>query len=516
MLLALFVIWQYDPQGRKLDGDASFMLYAGQQILRGNAPYKTVGIVKLPFSPFVAATGIAVGRAFGIEDALAGRYIFILCALLAVGATFLVGAQLGGNLLGVLSAVALIGFQTLSIHAAKGPEAKMPMIAAGMVCVWLLAKRKWFAGGLAGALAFLTWQPGLIFVACALLAPILETRAQRTRAFLLSSGGVALPLALVGIYFAAHDALQPMFAMTFGANNNYFQNKKVAAGLTNVIVSNAQRLWMVTNKCTVTEPALLYLGWLGMLGGSAFLAWRVGKTFFAKKNAAETIQRNSWLEKNRALLLNTLPLFISGAALVGFSLIDVQSCMDFVPLMPFFALGVGIVLAFAVEKISAGIARTSPLPHARVLFILGALVSIAVLGYGIQDALKQKPQNGLAKQHKLVRKLTAALAPDDRVQQFGDATLFVMSGRQNATHFMHLGEKQGNGILAAEGVTMEKLVVLLEEANPRMLILSRARTKGWADVLFQWIETNYELRDTYRKADGGTRGRTDVWWRKSN
>src|SRR5438552_581083 len=90
-LFALVVLWQYDPVQRKLDADASFMVYAGQQILRGHAPYVGVGIVKLPVSPLVAALGIAMGRTFGLDDILAARLAFWLCAGLTVGAVYLVG-----------------------------------------------------------------------------------------------------------------------------------------------------------------------------------------------------------------------------------------------------------------------------------------------------------------------------------------------------------------------------------------------------------------------------------------
>lgn len=517
MLLALGVITRYDPQGRNLDGDASFMLYAGQQILRGNAPYKTVGIVKLPFSPFTAAAGIAAGRVVGLADVLGGRYMFVLAAVLAVGATFLVGTQLGGTLVGGLSAAALLSFQTLSLHAARGPEAKMPLIAAGMFCVWLLARRKWFWAGVAGTCAFLTWQPGLIFLACALIAPWLQARSQRGRALWTAVAGVAAPLALVLLYFGAHDALRPMWDATFGANRNYFQNTKVAVGLATVVTTNARLLWNMLLRCARPEVIFIYSGWLGMIGGTLILVARLGRGFLSSRSRTENSTAASpagFLAQNQALLLHTVPLVISGAALVGFSFLDTQGCMDFVPVMPYFALGTGLVFALAVQLAAMGIARVTPRHATRALALLGVVAVLGVLVYGAQDALKQRPQRGLARQEQLVKTLTASLGPDDRIQQFGDATVFVVSGRQNATHFMHLGDKQGFGILAAEGVTIEGLVERLKDANPRMILLSRTRARGLIEPLYDWLDANYELQKVYRKQDGSTRGKTAVWWRK--
>lgn len=504
--LALVIIWKYDPPQRNMDGDASFMLYAGQQILRGNAPYKTVGIVKLPFSPILAATGIAAGRAFGLADVLGGRYIFVLCAALAAGATFLVGKQLGGIEFGVLSALALLGLQTFGIHAARGPEPKMALVTAGMLCVWFLAKRKWFAAGIAAACAFLTWQPGLIFVACAFLAPLLETRAKRRRGLAWSSAGILLPLLLVGIYLFANEALTPMWNQTIGANANYFQERKAAAGLWNVVTSNVTRLWTVTNSCATTEPALLFLGWLGLFGSGAFVLWRAGRMILRART-------QSLHDSQKQFLLNTLPLLITGGALFGFSLLDVQSCMDFVPLMPYFALGAGLVLFCVVRLLAALAAQRNVFPKTRAVIFSSVVLALALLVYGTRDVWTLPRQIGLPRQIQLAQNLARPLSPDDKVQQFGDAAFFVLTGRQNATPFLHLGEKQGRGILQAEGMTIQDLNAELETLQPRLVLISRGRAKGWAKPLFNWLGEHYTLDGSYKKNQGSARTKTDVWRR---
>lgn len=378
-LLALVVLWQYDPVGRKLDADASFMLYAGQQILRGHAPYVGVAIVKLPVSPLVAAAGIASGRLLGLDDILAGRIPFWLCAALSVGAVYLIGAQLISNsraaapgnpdttetpevsviLLGSLAAAALLSFQALGIQVAEGPEAKFPMICAGLLCLVLLARQKFLWAGITGVLSFLAWQPGLIFVVAAFLAALVVP--ERKRALLAVLGGVALPLVVIGIYLALNGAFVSMFRQAFGANANYLEEKKVAVGVLGVVAANVGKMWDVSLTCSPTETPLIVLGYPGMLGGAIWLCYRMFKT------------------RDAQLLLAAFPLVLSGAALFGFSLLDLQKCSDVVPLLPYLALGAAGLLFALLLIASRFLARALNQSLSRVLGALGLVTLVVVL-----------------------------------------------------------------------------------------------------------------------------------------
>ena len=498
------------------------MLYAGQQILRGHAPYVGVTIVKLPVSPLVAAAGIATGRAFGIDDILAGRIAFWLCASVSVGAMYLLGAQIvrdglslrGANLAtkqsrnlpngdcfaktarndnvafrilpGSIAAATLVSFQTLGIQVAEGPEAKLPMVCAGMMCLVLLAREKFFWAGIAGALAFMAWQPGLIFVVVTLLAVVFAT--QRKRALTESLLGVTIPIVLVGIYLAFNGALGSMFRQAFGANANYLGEKKVAAGIFSVVAENVQKVWSVSAECSATEMPLVVLGFVGIIAGTIFLAWHFWKTRDAKFS------------------LRVLPLWLSGAALFAFSFLDLQKCSDLVALLPYLALGAAFLVISLISFVAV--------KNTRVSLALGIIFTCGILLYGTLDAFNQPRQTGLLQQRALAREINAQLAPNDAVQQFGDTVFLVLTQRENATRFVHLGEKQGLGILTAEGVSMDALVQQLQNKNPRVVTLSRAKAKEWAQPLYAWIEKNYELKTSYAASEGGTLKETDVWWKK--
>lgn len=648
-VIAFVIFWQYDLVQRKLDADASFMLYAGQQILRGHAPYVGVGVVKLPVSPLVAAAGIGAGRLVGLDDILAGRLAFALCAAVTVGAVFVLGARVtqvvgdassdpsptlplvmgggfdpspalplvrggsfdptpspltqgvggassdpspalpllrggGGDLSSILplarggsdspnvlallagsfAATVLLSFQALGVQVAEGPEAKLPMICAGVICLALLSYRRLFLAGLAGVLSFMAWQPGLIFVVAAFLCALVVP--PRGRSLIRTLAGVAIPPVLIGAYLALNGAFASMLRQAFGANANYLGEKKVAVGVLGVVVGNVAKVWDISLTCSATETPFVALSFIGLFSGGAFLLWRLWKT------------------RDGQLFTSGGPLLLSGAALFAFSLLDLQACSDVVPLLPYLALGAAFVLTVVTIFVARLIARasvpsnkfdgktmapqkniaenpngetttrqqnTAENPNGetttrqkniaenpygettqqndkirqqnrtgkekhgeRLMLIIGCLLLALVFAYGASDAFRVPRQNRLDQQRALARSLEAQLQPGDRVQQFGDTVFLVVTRRENATRFVHLGEKQGLGILTAEGISIENLVQQLDAANPRIITLSRAKTKEWAAPLYRWIESEYTLQTSYSGGEGGTQKETDVWWRR--
>ena len=496
MLIATVVLWQYAPQSSKLDADSSIMIYAGQQILRGNPPYVSVAIVKLPLAPLVSAGGIAVGRVIGVDDILGGRFAFMLCAVLTVGLLFVVGTQLAGRIVGIFSGLILLGSEALGVQVTLGPEAKLPMVLCGMACLALIARRRWLWAGAAGALSFLAWQPGLIFVAGAVIALVAEKPERRKRAAAETVIGIAIPLVLVGTYLAFNGAFGAMWQQTFGANANYFANKKAGVGLGAVIADNGSRLLLLAGRCSPGEPLFVFLGWAGVLGGAAYWGWRLARG------------------RDTNDFLNAFPLLLSGAGLFGFTLIDLQKCSDYAPLLPYFALGAGGLIYATAHRVMRYLADALHWDYARLWGGTAIVLCVLLLAYGAADALSQGRQDRLTPQLKLMNSIAARLDPGDRIQQFGDTVLLVVSHRENATKYVHLGEKQGLGILDVEGVDMPKLIAKLEEANPRLITLSRAKSKAWAAPLYEWIESHYDLTETYTGDEGGTVHDTDVYWRK--
>jgi hypothetical protein len=345
----------------------------------------------------------------------------------------------------------------------------------------------------------------LVFVAAVVGCAV--AGQERKRASGAAFAGIALPLLLVGAYLAAHGALVSMGRQAFGANANYFGEKKVAAGLGEIVLGNVSKLWAVSRDCAPGDAPLTAIGYAGLVAGGVWLSYRL------------------WRTRERGFFLRAFPILLSGAGLFGFSLLDLQKCSDLTPLLPYVALGgAGVLLVGAVAAarfvrrvlpVSPPPADAAPGARAGRGSVIAAVLLIAlVLWYGTRDAFAQARQTGLAAQRALAAELTAQLGPGDRIQQFGDTVALVLTRRANATRFVHLGEKQGLGILTAEGISMADLAAQLEAANPRVITLSRAKNKEWAAPLYAWLENRYRLDSTYSASEGGTLKETDVYWLK--
>src|SRR5581483_2844926 len=105
-----------------------------------------------------------------------------------IGTQLAQSSKFWGISLGSLAAIVLFTSQALGIQVAEGPEAKLPMICAGMFCIVFAARRQFFWAGVLGAISFMAWEPGLIFVAAALLCSLIVP--ERKRAFVLTLVGV--------------------------------------------------------------------------------------------------------------------------------------------------------------------------------------------------------------------------------------------------------------------------------------------------------------------------------------
>ncbi len=509
LLSFLVVSWQYGPQQRKLRADPSIMLYVGQQILRGNPPYATVTIVKTPMTGILAAGAIATGRALGWTDVFAARAGFMVLGGLLVVVTFLCGAALFSRTAGLFAALALLGMDGVSQRVTDGPSPKVPFILFGIAALWLTARKQWFWAGVAAVLSFLTWQPGAAFLIVVWVGAFLTARSEWKRALGQSLAGIVTPLLFVGLYLGLSGALDPALKQVFAANASYLNSSKVGAGILNVVRENITNVTAQAPQCFRDEQLFLALGVAGMLGIAAFAVWwwrkstRDGETrFFEPALLMDSLQgKNGFL----APLFLYAPLLLSAGALFAFTLVDFQSCADVLPFFPYLALGIGWVAALGITLLTPRIRTTWFAPAA------AAFVCVLLLAYGLADVVRGTRATGLEQQHEMASRIAAQLGADDDIQQFGDAVLLVLLQRENATRFIHLGDKQGAGILRAEGVPPEQLPNLIATQHPRMITLSRAKDQPWAEPLYDWIAKNYTRVEGYDAQSGGTPQVTEIY-----
>lgn len=491
-LVALMVFWQYDPANHRLESDPSYMLYAGQQILRGHPPYVGVTIVKTPLTAMLSAGAIAAGRALNLDDIFAARAAFILLAALLAGVLYLYAAALWTRWAGGFAALALIGSEMLGKTLGDGPAPKVLFILFGMTALWLTLRRRYFWAGALGALSFLSWQPGLLFVAAAAIGALLDGGPSST-VFRLPSLflGALVPLALVAVYLALGDALVAGIRQTFFANASYLDTVTAHRSVLETMGVNAARLPRLAPRCLSDEGLILAARVIGILGfcAAGIAAWA------RRREGARGAQ--------------IAPLLFALLVIGGFTLVDLQSCPDLLPFVPFLALGTGWLLGEIVGQSDRVLAHSPRGKRAR--YAVPAAIVILLAIYAIYNLLTTPPLPGLAAQQQMARSINRYLAPGDKLQQFGDAVALILLKRENATRYIHLGQKQGEGVVRAEGFVPQELPALLAQARPRVITLSRAKDEVWAKPLYEFLADHYHLAESFGVDQGGTPQITDVY-----
>ena len=180
-----------------LSRDEGIYAYGGQQMAHGVAPYASIFDPKTPLATMIAGLAATVARIVGRNDIYLVRVAFFLCACLTVLAVFLLAARLfGSTLAGVSAAVVFASYRVFAADALAGPDAKTPGVLLAVVAMWLMARRQWFLAGLAGGLAFLVWQPLVLYPFVAVLVALLTSPERRWRAAAWALGGPRYPCCL--------------------------------------------------------------------------------------------------------------------------------------------------------------------------------------------------------------------------------------------------------------------------------------------------------------------------------
>jgi hypothetical protein len=336
LLVAAALFARFGIDG-SLSRDEAVYAYGGQQLDHGVPFYASIFDQKTPGAAYLAGLGAALGGLDGIRSA------FFVCACLTVVAVYLLGLELSGSVLGALAgAVVFASFQGFAIDALSGPDAKTPGILLAVLSMLLVLRRRWFWAGVCGALAFLFWQPLLIYLALAVVV------ARRWSVVL----GAAVPLAVTVVYFAIAGALGEFVQAAF-----VFP----VVGLHRTPETVGQRLGHIAGVVHAHYAAPLV--WSGLA-----LLIVIGAV------------RRWWL------------VLASLAAIAAFSALDFQGYPDVYPLLPYAALGIAGAVAIAARQRAVAVVA---------VFALAVLVATSWTRFSSDEGLVAQRAAAAAIQHRL-------------------------------------------------------------------------------------------------------------------
>lgn len=189
--------------------DLGVYAYAARQVLAGEPPY--VGIVNRagPLAHLLPVPGIVAARVTGSDELLGMRVWYLVLAVACVSVTYLVGRDLfASRLAGLAAAATMLSFEGFISLATTGPREKTPMVLFILCALWALSHRRWLLTGVSISLATLTIQIAFFpLLAAAVVGILLVGRGRRLRDLTRVTVGGAIPVAVLGVYFAASGAL---------------------------------------------------------------------------------------------------------------------------------------------------------------------------------------------------------------------------------------------------------------------------------------------------------------------
>ena len=393
-----------------LTRDASIYVYGGQQLTQGVPPYSSIFDPKTPFATLLCGLGAGIADLGGF-DVHVIRIVFYVASLATVVALYLLALRLWRSVpAAVVSALVFVSFWGFARDALAGPDAKTPGVLFVVLTMWLLAGRKWFWGAFFAGLAFLVWQPLIIYPVVAVVAAAATAeRGRRLRAAGFAGLGAVLPVAAVSLYFAAVGAFGNFLTatVTFPLTGIQRGNETVGHRISHIF-------WVVHR----------YYGFGGVLFwiGLALTVCCVVQRFVHGRGRLLSVLRDPVV----------LVVFVTLLFEVGYAMSDFQSYPDLFALLPYGALMWGWPLALVAERARPGWLRETVRNVAGVL--VAALMTITWVWYGSDP----HNVNDLGLERADAASIEAAIVPGTSLWVLGDPTVLVLTHRRNPDRYVYL------------------------------------------------------------------------------
>lgn len=469
-LVAVYTYAQYGFNGLLLRDDAVFA-YAGQQLAQGIAPYASIFQPKTPLAVFYAGLGAAAASAFGLDSLHGIRFAFLMFSGLTVTAIFLLARRLFASVgTGLLAAFVFLGYWGFGRHAASGPRAKTLATGFEVVCLWLVARRNWFWASFVGTLAFLTWQPMLVYPVLVCILAFLQSpvRSERIWNGLRALAGFVIPNAIMFGYFWWQDATHLLFSDAFVFPLRFLARESLTIG---------ERLARLLNVVQEGYPSYALVIVVGAAAVWMMVAWRIR----VSGSMVGFLRHDAFA----GFLISWLVLFF-------WSLLDLQGYPDFFVLLPYCAIGFAWMLAVAVEATRERLSLNGRDVGLTYLALSIVLVLFAVYGYARTSDHKLEDQRrwaGMIEARYLAE-------PGAQLVTFGKPEALVLLERRNPSRHIVINSGEHLFIENTSGLSMQEWVAEQMRAAPEVVVMGPVRPLEVRDEITNWLAAHqYEERN---------------------
>lgn len=448
--------------------DEAIYTYGGQQLIHGVAPYVSIFDPKAPLATIIAGAGAAWAHAFGGNDVHVIRVVFFAFSCLTVLAVYMLGIALWRSAVtAAVAAIVFASFRGFALDAIGGPDAKTPGIFLGVLAMALLARRRWFWGAFAGAIAALVWQPLVVYPAIAVLGALLFAEpGRRVRTAAVAVLGAAIPVVALVVYFVIAGAL-PQFieaAIRFPVTGIQRGHETVGQRLdfiATVVRDYYGRTRLLFWGGTIALPLAVLLR---LVRGRASVRGAIADPFVSVVVA-------TWIP------------------MVAFSARDFQGYPDLYPLLPYAALGVGEVL-YVVRSLLPG--RGARRGVAALAFVAAAvLVGITWSWYSTAAPRDSE----FVRQRAEGRQLDRLLGAHGRIYALGDPTPLVVTQRRNPSRYIYLGSGVAKWKIDRTPGGFAGWTRQIKAIDPAVITLAGWNKTGrWAIAMTAWLRAHYSTR----------------------
>jgi hypothetical protein len=450
--------------------------YFAQVISRGGIPYRDVVNIKTPFSAYIGAAAILVGKPFGLRDIYAIRITYVLLAAFTVAFTFLIASQFFESLrIGILAALILLGVEQFAILNMTGVQPKTPMVLFGLVSLWAILKRSPFSAGICGMLSALSWQPGLLFVGAAGLAFSKYLTSWRDFKVAKLLAGAAVPLVILLTYLWAAGALRDFYLWCFHYPFSIYGPREFTTGQ-DFLHGFAKLL----RKPYRSDRVYFYVSVAGLvLAIAREVIEGVKRGFRAVLNLAPRHQ----------IIIVPLVYFL-------FCRIDMQGRQDVIPLLPFVAIFSAVLVVYYFDATANLVARLRGGPsHMLVQRIGFAIVCVVVLVGGLSSVFSVRTGSKHLKAEMAdTAGIVSLLDPGDEIFIHGWTEILVLSGLSNARKYTNLDHGKDSYLDQIEPGGFEGWFEQLKADQPKIVALFRIKNVDHRDVFLSWVKSSYEPR----------------------
>jgi hypothetical protein len=468
------VVSLYGPLRQMEIGDEAGYDYMAQSILRGQIPYRDVVDSKGPFSLYLSALVMSIGKAAGIQDVLAVRLFYVLLGGILCAVTFLVAeTYFSSRIAGAIAFVVPLMSEQFVETMAGGTRPKIPMMIFGLLTLLLIAKDRPFLAGFCSMLACLCWQPGLAFTGVAMLMFSRYLTSWRDLRALRGLLGAAIPLAVAVSYFALVGALRDLWLWTVHYNYTvYLPEGSEPAGTALALT------WSLINDAM---GASVFWVKLSIVGALIYVIARVWIRFEQRRVAGLS---NMWRD---AVVMPPL-------VHLGFCIVNWPGRDNLIPFFPFIGIFAGysvVTIArtiIAIPLIKRNALAVRAIGWSPVIPLVLALLSVI---HHAKD-YRIEPGRTLQDQQAAFKAVGQILGPDDKIYVHGTVQLLVLLNRCNLNPYIFLPYGRDDYIASRLPGGFKTLIDEMEAQAPKVIALSRLRTVSHREELEEWAERSYD------------------------